>query len=173
MMGRGMGGSKKAPKLKETPPTLTSGESFARAMLNKYNELRRQGGEMARVYARVKSTERWYPVGNVCTEPGKTAEGVQAVKRLMLDHADTLYMELKSGSGNRVQLEIGYSKEEGDEVIVCKVRAKHSGEAVGAALDPLPDGPFFRSVDKSGGGTFVDKSKASDIKHLPSGGMGR
>lgn len=58
----------------------------------------------------------------MCTEPGKTAEGVQAVKRLMLDHADTLYMELRSGSGNRLQLEIGYSKKEGDEVTVCKVR---------------------------------------------------
>lgn len=60
----------------------------------------------------------------VCTEPGKTAEGLQGQKRLVLEHADTIYVPLRSGSGRKLELEVGYSKEEGGEVILCKVRRK-------------------------------------------------
>lgn len=61
----GFGGTKRTPNPKETPPSLTTGEAVARTMLKEYNILRKAGGEVARVYARLKGTERWYPVGHV------------------------------------------------------------------------------------------------------------
>lgn len=38
---------------------------------------------------------------------------------------------------------------------------KYSGERVGVALDPLPDGPFFKGVAKGGFG--ADKSSAATL----------
>lgn len=58
----------------------------------------------------------------VCTEAGKIAEGLQGQKRLVLEHADTIYPPLRSGSGRKLELEVGYSNEEDEEVILCKVR---------------------------------------------------
>lgn len=58
-------GQGKAKKLKETPPSFTSGEALARAALKEYKRLRRDGGTVAQVHARVKGSEEWYPVGNV------------------------------------------------------------------------------------------------------------
>lgn len=58
----------------------------------------------------------------MCTEPGKTAEGVQGQKRLILEHAAEMYDQLRSGAGQKLALEVGYSMEKGDEVEVCKAR---------------------------------------------------
>lgn len=38
---------------------------------------------------------------------------------------------------------------------------KYNGERVGVALDPLPDGPFFKGVAKGGFG--ADKSSAATL----------
>ena len=63
----GFGGGK-APKPKETPKSLTSGESVARTALNEYNELKKEGGTVAQIYAREKDTEdKWLAVGYVST----------------------------------------------------------------------------------------------------------
>lgn len=58
-------GQGKAKKLKETPPSFTSGEALARAALKEYKRLRREGGTVAQVHARAKGTELWFPIGNV------------------------------------------------------------------------------------------------------------
>lgn len=63
----------------------------------------------------------------MCTEAGKTAEGVQGQKRLILEHAAEMYDELRSMSGVRVVMDAGYAVEEGGEVAVCKVRAVAAG----------------------------------------------
>lgn len=56
----------KAPKPKETPKALTSGEAVARTALKEYNDLKKQGGTVAQVYARQKdSDDEWLPVGYV------------------------------------------------------------------------------------------------------------
>lgn len=60
----GFGGGK-AKKPKETPPKLTSGESVARTAQREYNQLKRDGGTVALVYARLKGAEEWYSVGCV------------------------------------------------------------------------------------------------------------
>ena len=60
----GFGGGK-AKKPKETPPKLTSGESVARTALKEYNQIKRDGGTVAKVHARLKGTEEWFPVGSV------------------------------------------------------------------------------------------------------------
>lgn len=60
----GFGGGK-AKKPKETPPKLTSGESVARTALKEYNQIKRDGGTVAKVHARLKGTEQWFPVGSV------------------------------------------------------------------------------------------------------------
>lgn len=65
VMMAGFGGSEKVPKTKATPPSLTKGEAVARENRKLYNQLKREGGEVARVYAREKGTQRWYPVGHV------------------------------------------------------------------------------------------------------------
>eukprot|EP00904_Undaria_pinnatifida_P008366 jgi/Undpi1/465/HiC_scaffold_1.g00461.m1 len=159
----GFGGGK-AKKPKETPPKLTSGESVARTSLKEYNQIKRAGGTVAKVHARLKGTEEWFPVGSVCTEAGKTAEGTQGQKRLILEHAAEMYDQMRSGAGVTLVLEAGYSSEPGGDIVVCK--AKYSGEAVGVALDPLPSGPFFRDVgtagfakDSSSAATLMDKAK--------------
>lgn len=58
-------------------------------------------------------------MAQVCTEEGKTAEGIQGQKRLILDHAAKMYADLNS---KKLVLETGYSLEGNSEVIPCKVR---------------------------------------------------
>ena len=58
----------------------------------------------------------------VCTEEGKTAEGVQGQKRLILEHAAAIYDELRSTEAKTVVLEAGYAIEQEGEVVVCKVK---------------------------------------------------
>lgn len=61
---QGFGGGKA-----KTPPqqgkTLTTGEAVARHMLLEYNAIKADGGKVARVHARLKGTDDWFPVGNV------------------------------------------------------------------------------------------------------------
>lgn len=61
---------------------------------------------------------RWHGTAQVCTETGKTAEGIQGQKRLILDHAAKMYMDLNS---KKLTLETGYSLEGASEVVPCKV----------------------------------------------------
>ena len=68
-MMAGFGGGQ-AEKPKETPKSLTSGEAVARTALKEYNDLKREGGVVAQVYARQKDTDdEWLPVGYVSTPP--------------------------------------------------------------------------------------------------------
>ncbi len=60
----GFGGGK-AKKPPQQGKTLTTGEAVARHMLLEYNAIKAEGGKVARVYARLKDTEDWLPVGNV------------------------------------------------------------------------------------------------------------
>ena len=57
----------------------------------------------------------------VCTEAGKTAEGTQGQKRLILEHAAEMYDQLRSGAGVTLVLEAGYASEPGGDIVVCKV----------------------------------------------------
>lgn len=61
---QGFGGGK-AKKPQEQAKTLTTGEAVARHMLLEYNAIKAEGGKVARVYARLKDTDEWLPVGNV------------------------------------------------------------------------------------------------------------
>lgn len=63
--GFGGGRAKKPPTQGKT---LTTGEAVARHMLLEYNAIKAEGGKVARVYARLKDAEEWFPVGNVSTE---------------------------------------------------------------------------------------------------------
>ncbi|CAN0321502.1 unnamed protein product [Ectocarpus sp. 12 AP-2014] len=159
--GFGGGRAKKPP---QQGKTLTTGEAVARHMLLEYNVIKAEGGKVARLYARLKDADEWYPVGNVCTEAGWTAQGAQGQKRLILDHASEMYSQLRSGAGKKLVLEAGYGPVEGEgddgEITVCK-GIKYNGERVGVALDPLPDGPFFKGVAKGGFG--ADKSSAATL----------
>ncbi|CAM9711922.1 unnamed protein product [Ascophyllum nodosum] len=164
LMMAGFGGGQ-AEKPKETPKSLTSGEAVARTALKEYNDLKREGGVVAQVYARQKDTDdEWLPVGYVCTEAGKTAEGIQGQKRLILEHALEIHEDLKSTGSKKLVLEAGYSIGEEGEVILSK--AKYNGERVGVALDPRPTGPYFRNVgpggfakDMSSAATLADRAK--------------
>eukprot|EP00903_Cladosiphon_okamuranus_P020617 g18927.t1 len=163
---QGFGGGR-AKNPAQQRKTLTTGEAVARHMLQEYNAIKAEGGKVARVHARLKGTDEWFPVGNVCTQPGWTAQGVQGQKRLILDHASEMYSQLRSGAGKKLVLEAGYGPEEGKEgdVTVCK-GIKYNGERVGVALDPLHEGPYFRGLAKGGFGgdsssaaTLMDKKK--------------
>ncbi|CAN0575778.1 unnamed protein product [Laminaria digitata] len=57
----------------------------------------------------------------VCTEAGKTAEGTQGQKRLILEHAAEMYDQMRSGAGVILVLEAGYASEPGGDIVVCKV----------------------------------------------------
>lgn len=57
------GGRAKNPE--ETPPKLTSGEGLVRIALKDFNALKRDGGTVAQVHARLKGTETWLLVGSV------------------------------------------------------------------------------------------------------------
>ncbi|CAM9487187.1 unnamed protein product, partial [Scytosiphon promiscuus] len=157
--GFGGGRAKKPPTQGKT---LTTGEAVARHMLLEYNAIKADGGKVARVYARLKDAEDWFPVGNVCTQAGWTAQGTQGQKRLILDHAGEMYSQLRSGAGKKLVLEAGYgpADEAEGEITVCK-GIKYNGERVGIALDPLPDGPYFKGVAKGGFGT--DMSSAATL----------
>lgn len=61
----------------------------------------------------------------VCTEQGKLAEGVQGQKRLILEHAATIYDDLRSTEAKTMVLEAGYAIDQGGEVVLCKVK-RHS-----------------------------------------------
>ncbi|CAN0412618.1 unnamed protein product, partial [Pylaiella littoralis] len=162
--GFGGGRAKKPP---QQGKTFTTGEAVARHMLLEYNAIKAEGGKVARVHARLKGTEDWLPVGNVCTKAGWTAQGVQGQKRLILDHAAEMYSQLRSGAGKKLVLEAGYGPEgeEEGEITLCK-GIKYDDERVGVALDPPPEGPYFKGVAKGGFGsdtssaaTLMDKKK--------------
>lgn len=61
---QGFGGGK-AKKPAQQGKTLTTGEAVARHMLLEYNAIKAEGGKVARVHARLKDTDEWFPVGNV------------------------------------------------------------------------------------------------------------
>ena len=61
---QGFGGGK-AKKPAQQGKTLTTGEAVARHMLLEYNAIKADGGKVARVHARLKDTDEWFPVGNV------------------------------------------------------------------------------------------------------------
>ena len=61
---QGFGGGK-AKKPPQQGKTLTTGEAVARHMLLEYNAIKADGGKVARVHARLKDTDEWFPVGNV------------------------------------------------------------------------------------------------------------
>lgn len=63
---------------------------------------------------------KWHGI-QVCTEAGKTAEGTQGQKRLILEHAAEMYDQMRSGAGVTLVLEAGYASEPGGDIIVCKV----------------------------------------------------
>lgn len=57
---------------KPDPKPATTGEALTRTMQSTYDELRREGGTVAQVHARIKGTDRWYVIGHVsvCTQGG-------------------------------------------------------------------------------------------------------
>lgn len=61
---QGFGGGK-AKKPPQQGKTFTTGEAVARHMLLEYNAIKADGGKVARVHARLKGTDEWFPVGNV------------------------------------------------------------------------------------------------------------
>lgn len=61
---QGFGGGK-AKKPPQQGKTLTTGEAVARHMLLEYNAIKADGGKVARVHARLKDTDEWFPIGNV------------------------------------------------------------------------------------------------------------
>eukprot|EP00752_Nemacystus_decipiens_P012440 g11021.t1 len=151
---QGFGGGK-AKMPPQQGKTATTGEAVARYMLLEYNAIKAEGGKVARVHARLKDSDEWFPVGNVCTQPGWTAQGTQGQKRLILDHAAEMHSQLRSGAGKKLVLEAGYGPEGGEEgdihITVCK-GIQYNGERVGVALDPLPEGPYFKGMGKEGSG---------------------
>ncbi|CAM9907615.1 unnamed protein product [Choristocarpus tenellus] len=144
-----------APKEKKKIDKIGSGLAAYRKQGKAFRDIQREGGKVAQVHARVKGTDVWYPVGQVAASEGNVAVAVQGQKRLILSHAQQLHEDLSLPEA-RINLEAGYSVEEGGEVIICK--ATYNGEYVGLVLDPMPNGPFYRKVDGKGQAVVVDTS---------------
>lgn len=160
-------GAKSGAKDSKAPKKITG---IPKKTLLNYGDTVKAGAKPYKVFARVTGEEQWYEVGEVASNPDSPDAACTLHKRLALEYAVDLYVELKPKAR---QLEVGYSQsgQGEDDVVVAKKEVndaiskdahgflpKQKGSKMGAGLYNINGDkvPASNSGKAAGGGNNVN-----------------